>query len=153
TITEYTKLFWINSGPYNNLTARKFVLTCTPEAFAAAARSVQKAGGSFAVQPGETLDDLLLRLEPMFFDPRVDPQVTTNTPPEGRDILARRANNLYVDVTMKDLEDFCEAHPLNSRVVKSDGVVTEEIYRLGGRYTRQIGAIIGHLKAAIPCAS
>ena len=25
-LTRYTKLFWINTGPYNNLTARKFVL-------------------------------------------------------------------------------------------------------------------------------
>src|SRR6185437_14361920 len=32
-IRRYTKLFWINSGPHNNLTARKFVLTCTPAAF------------------------------------------------------------------------------------------------------------------------
>ena len=38
-IARYTKLFWINSGPYNNLTARKFVLTCTPAAFAAAAHA------------------------------------------------------------------------------------------------------------------
>src|SRR5207244_10431353 len=30
-ITRYTKLFWINSGPHNNLTARKFVLQCPPE--------------------------------------------------------------------------------------------------------------------------
>src|ERR1700751_2385579 len=37
-VTRYTKLFWINSGPYNNLTARKFVLRCTPDAFGAAAR-------------------------------------------------------------------------------------------------------------------
>src|SRR5476649_1575626 len=25
-VQRYTKLFWINTGPYNNLTARKFVL-------------------------------------------------------------------------------------------------------------------------------
>src|SRR5688572_30266227 len=25
-LTRYTKLFWVNTGPYNNLTARKFVL-------------------------------------------------------------------------------------------------------------------------------
>src|SRR3982750_3490978 len=37
-IERYTKLFWINTGPYNNLTARKFVLACEPEAFALAAR-------------------------------------------------------------------------------------------------------------------
>ena len=36
-IERYTKLFWINTGPYNNLTARKFVLKCEPGAFAAAA--------------------------------------------------------------------------------------------------------------------
>src|SRR5258708_40204424 len=37
-IRRYTKLFWINTGPYNSLTSRKFVLTCAPDAFAAAAR-------------------------------------------------------------------------------------------------------------------
>ena len=26
-IQRYTKLFWVNTGPHNNLTARKFVLT------------------------------------------------------------------------------------------------------------------------------
>src|SRR4026208_1292851 len=31
-IERYTKLFWINTGPYNNLTARKFVLNCSPDA-------------------------------------------------------------------------------------------------------------------------
>ena len=43
-ITRYTKLFWVNTGPHNNLTARKFVLKTTPEAFAAAAHAAQKAG-------------------------------------------------------------------------------------------------------------
>src|SRR2546426_4891838 len=42
-ILRYTKLFWINTGPFNNLTARKFVLRCTPEAFAAAAHVAEKA--------------------------------------------------------------------------------------------------------------
>src|ERR687897_504350 len=36
-IQRYTKLFWINTGPYNNLTSRKFVLKATPQAFATAA--------------------------------------------------------------------------------------------------------------------
>ena len=33
-VQRYTKLFWINNGPYNNLTARKFVMKTTPQAFA-----------------------------------------------------------------------------------------------------------------------
>ena len=45
-IQRYTKLFWINTGPYNNLTARKFVLKCTPEALSRppAARAGQRRG-------------------------------------------------------------------------------------------------------------
>ena len=35
-ITRYTKLFWINTGPFNNLTARKFVPAFTPEALSSA---------------------------------------------------------------------------------------------------------------------
>src|SRR5918993_4880425 len=46
-IQRYTKLFWLNTGPYNNLTARKFVLKCTPDMFASAAKAAQKAGAKF----------------------------------------------------------------------------------------------------------
>jgi dipeptidyl-peptidase-3 len=152
-IERYTKLFWINSGPFNNLTARKFVLTCTPEAFSAASHAAEKAGAQFPLKTGETLDQLLTRLQPMFFDPSVDPMVTAKTPPPGKDILASSANNLYVGLTMKDLEGFHEAHPLNSRLVKQNGRIVEEVYRVGGRYDRQIAAIVQHLEDAIPFAT
>src|SRR5262249_44366491 len=35
-VQRYLKLLWINSGPYNHLTARKFVLKCTPRALESA---------------------------------------------------------------------------------------------------------------------
>src|SRR2546427_3417699 len=54
-IERYTKLFWINTGPYNNLTARKFVLTCTPDAFAAAARAAARDGARMPLQAGESV--------------------------------------------------------------------------------------------------
>ena len=44
-IRRYTKLFWINTGPYNHLTARKFVLKCSPAALAAAARAAAEGRG------------------------------------------------------------------------------------------------------------
>jgi dipeptidyl-peptidase III len=152
-ITRYTKLFWINNGPHNNLTARKFVLQCTPAAFAAAARAAAQAGAQFPVQNGETLAQLLARLQPKLFDPAVDPIVTNKTPPAGQDILAASANNLYVGVTMKDLEGFTERYPLNSRLVKRDGKLVEEVYRIGGRYSSQIAEVVKHLEAAIPFAT
>jgi dipeptidyl-peptidase-3 len=152
-IQRYTKLFWLNTGPYNNLTARKFILKCTPEAFAAAAEGAQKGGAKFPLQAGETLPAFLKRLRPMFFDLAFEPIVTNKTPGKGKDILTESANNLYVDVTMKDLDGFEEKYPLNSRLVKQNGKLTEEVYRVGGRYDTQIRAIIGHLNAAIPFAT
>jgi dipeptidyl-peptidase-3 len=152
-IQRYTKLFWINTGPYNNLTARKFVLKTTPEAFAAAAAAAAKSGAKFPLRPGESLDALLKRLQPMFFDLSVDPVLTNKTPGAGKDILGSSANNLYVGVTMKDLAGFNEKYPLNSRLVKQNGKLVEEVYRVGGKYDAQIRAIIGHLEAAIPFAT
>ena len=51
-------------------------------------------------------------MQPLFFDPAVDPIVTSKTPGKDKDILATSANNLYVGVTMKDLEGFEEKYPL-----------------------------------------
>jgi dipeptidyl-peptidase III len=152
-IQRYTKLFWLNTGPFNNLKARKFVLKCTPQAFAAAAKAAAQAGAKFPAANGETLDALLARLQPIFFDPAVDPIVTNKTPGPGKDILATSANNLYVGVSMKDLEGFNERYPLNSRLVKRGGALVEEVYRVGGRYDKEIRAIVGHLEAAIPYAT
>jgi dipeptidyl-peptidase III len=152
-VRRYTKLFWINTGAYNNLTARKFVLRTTPAELAGAAHAAARAGATFNVPPGETLDRLLARLEPMFFDPDFHPTVTSKTPPSGEDILTASSNNLHVGVTMSDLEGFEERHALNSRLVKKDGRLVEEVYRVGGRYGTQIAEIIRHLDAAIPYAT
>lgn len=154
-ILRYTKLFWINNGPYNNLTARKFVLTLPPQAFLEAARQAARNGAVFPLRDGLTLDEMIIgRLQPMFFDPTVDPIVTNKTPAPGKDMLAASANNLYgPDVRMSDLRGFHGKYPLNSRLVKRNGRLVEEVYRVGGRYDTQIRAIVGHLDAAIPFAT
>jgi dipeptidyl-peptidase-3 len=153
-IQRYTKLFWVNNGQYNNLTARKFVLKTTPAAFAAAAKAAMQAGATFRTRQGESLDAMLTRLQPMFFDPNVDPSVTTKTPPPGKDILQASANNLYLNVSMADLKGFTEKYGLNSRLVKqSNGRLVEEVYRINGRYGPQITEVVRHLEAAIPFAT
>ena len=147
-IRRYTTLFWINTGPYNNLTAQKFVLNLTPQALADAARAAQGAGAVFRLRSGETLDQLLTRLGPMFFDPSVKPSRTNRNPGKDGDILAASSNNLYEGVTVKDLTGFKERYPLNSRLVKGPKGLIEEVYRVGGRYDPQIRAIVQHLEAA-----
>ena len=74
----------------------------------------------------------------MFFDPDFEPMVTCKTPGEDQDILASSANNLYDGVTMADLEGFEETNQLNSRLVKRDGRLVEEVYKVGGLYDREL---------------
>ena len=154
-IHRYTKLFWINNGPFNNLTARKILPEVTPAAFRAAAHAAAGAGAEFPTREGETLDAMLDRLEPVFFDPDVDPILTNKSPGPGQDMLLASANNLYDGVSMADLEGFDEEYALNSRLVKRDGVLHEEIYRIdgNGRYADDLREVVRHLEAAIPYAS
>src|SRR6185295_6855284 len=121
---------------------RKFVLKITPQAFATAAQTAEKAGAKFPTQQGESLDALLKRLEPMFFDPDVDPIVTNKNPGAGKDILTASANNLYSGVGMADLKGFSEKYALNARLVKTNGRLVEEVYKIDGRYGKQISEIV-----------
>ncbi|MEO7158242.1 MAG: peptidase M49 [Vicinamibacterales bacterium] len=150
-VQRYAKLFWLNNGPYNNLTARKFVLGGTPDAFKAAVNAAAKSGAQFMTGQ-DTLDQKLARLQPMFFDPAVDPIVTNKTPGAGKDILQSSANNLYSGVSIADLKGFNEQYGLNSRLLKQNGKLVEEVYRVGGRYGNYISAIVQHLQAAKPFA-
>src|SRR5690606_11745051 len=92
-------------------------------------------------------------LQPMFFDPAFDPIVTNKNPGPGKDILEASANNLYSGVSMADLDGFTERYGLNSRLVKRDGKLVEEVYRIDGRYGEQIAEIVKHLEAAQPFAT
>ena len=150
-VQRYAKLFWLNNGPYNNLTARKFVLTCTPEQLKAAVYASAKSGARYMTR-SETIDQKLTRLQPMFFDPAVDPIVTNKTPGPGKDILQASANNLYSGVSMADLKGFTEKYGLNSRLVKQNGKLVEEVYRIDGQYGKYITEIVKHLEAAKPFA-
>ena len=151
-VKRYTKLFWMNSGPYNHLTARKFVLKCTPEAFDAAFTRAFDNDNAAAPRGEEARRDALRTLAGLrrdFFDPTFLPIVTNKSPAPGKDILLTSANNLYSGVAMSDLAGFTERHGLNSRLSKTrDGALAEGVYRVGGVYDKEISAIVGHLKEA-----
>ena len=54
---------------------------------------------------------------------------------------------------MADLKGFTERYGLNSRLVKRNGKLVEEVYKADGKYGRQIAEIIRHLEAAQPFAT
>jgi len=80
-------------------------------------------------------------------------------PGDDKDIVLASAVNFYDGVTAKEVNDFYDAmsdpndkepisYGLNSKVIKENGVIKEEVYKVGGLYGKAIEVIIGHLEAA-----
>ncbi len=138
-ILNFTKLFWANRGNHNEMTAQKFMPEFTFDQLQAAATQALKAGrfkgtpyGTPAIRNQADLDRELEELRPSLFDPNFEPMITAKSPQGGKDILQSSANNFYLNVSMKDVANFHEAHPVNSRLVKGkDGKLVEEVYRAG----------------------
>jgi dipeptidyl-peptidase-3 len=128
-ILAYTKLFWANRGNHNYITAQKFVPEFTFEQLKAAATQALKNGAAIGPQP--RLDQELNDLRPSLFDPNFEPMMTAKTPEGGKDILQASSNNFYSNVSVADLKTFTEKYALNSRLVKENGKLFEEVYRAG----------------------
>jgi dipeptidyl-peptidase-3 len=138
-IEDFTKLFWANRGNHNEMTAQKFLPEFSFADLKAAASAALKSGGfrgtpygTPAIRNQSDLDRELESLRPSLFDANFQPMITAKSPQGNLDILQASANNFYSNVSMADLKNFHDAHPLNSRLVKgSDGKLVEEIYRAG----------------------
>ncbi len=130
-ITAFTKLFWANRGNHNEMTAQKFLPEFSFEELKTAAASALRGGGFKGMSQVE-LDRELEALRPSLFDPNFEPTITAKSPQGNLDILQASANNFYYGVSLADLKNFHDRHPLNSRLVKSDsGRLVEEVYRAG----------------------
>lgn len=138
-ITDLAKLFWANKGNHNELTSQKFLPGFTFEELKQAALIAQKngafsskSGDLLAITTAAELNTELEELRPSFFDANFEPMLTAKNPSGGLDAIQASSNTFYMGVTMADLKDFHDTHPLNSRVVRGkDGRLEEEIYRAG----------------------
>ena len=165
-ITDFTMLFWGNQGNHNEFTSRKFLPDFTPAELKAAAEQALKNGAQLGpeINSGVDLDRELEELQKPLFDPDFQPMVTVKNPPNGEDPLQASANTFYSGVTLKDLVGFTEHYALNSRLVKKEGKLVEEVYRAGtpdgpngqkiapGLYSSELGRAIADLQHALPYA-
>jgi dipeptidyl-peptidase-3 len=163
-ITDFAKLFWANKGNHNQLTSQKSLPGFTFEELKQAALIAQKSG-AFSTNSGDlppitTPAELSAELENLrdsFFDANFEPMLTAKNPRGGLDAIQASSNTFYVGVTLADLKDFHDAHPLNSRVVRGkNGELQEEVYRAGtpdgkiaaGLYATYLNRAIGYLAKA-----
>jgi len=138
-IISYAKLFWANRGNHNENTAQKFVPDFTFEEFKQAALTAQQNGAfktAYADLPPLASEDVLNKeldeLKASIFDPNFEPMTTAKSPSGGKDIIQASSNTFYPGLSLNEVKDFKESHPLNSRLVRaSDGQLQEQVYRAG----------------------
>ncbi len=138
-ITEFTELFWANRGNHNLQTSRKFLPAFTYDELKMTALVAQKHGAMktrYADLPPITtstqLEKELSELKASLFDPNFEPMITAKSPKPGMDIVQASSNTFYPGLSLADLKNFHDEHPLNSRVVRdAKGTLHEEIYRAG----------------------
>ncbi|HEX4965490.1 MAG TPA: peptidase [Thermoanaerobaculia bacterium] len=153
-IVEYATLFLGCDGNHNETTGKKFLPGISFDDLSRAAEAARQKGARLGTK--EQLAKTLKELETPLYDPKFEPNITEKDPPAGEDILTASSNNYYQGVTLKDLTGFAEKYPLNSRLVKKDGKLVEEVYRAGtpdgkvppGRYAKELAAVNRELEAA-----
>jgi dipeptidyl-peptidase III len=138
-ITDFAKLFWANKGNHNELTSQKFLPAFTFEELKQAAFAALKNGAFSqpvsdfpAITAPAFLNVELESVRPSLFETNFEPMLTAKNPSGGLDAIEASSNTFYEGVTLIELKDFQDAHPLNSRVVKGkDGKPREDVYRAG----------------------
>lgn len=100
-------------------------------------------------------------LEKIIFDPEyMSKRVLLDT---DKDLIVGSANNYYVGVTQKEVEAFYKSagseecpsvsYGLNTTLVKGeDGVIREEVWKVGGKYSKELENVVYWLEQALPFA-
>ena len=152
---EYLKQVWFANGIHHHYSTDKFVPKFSQDFFKAEVAKL--APESLPLAESQTVDAFVAELVPIIFDPTVMAKRVNQA--DGQDLIQTSANNYYDGVTQAEVEQFYAAmkdpkdttpisYGLNSRLVKKDGKVQEEVYKVGGRYSAAIEKIVENLKKA-----
>ncbi len=144
----YAKRVFFSNGIHHHYAEDKFFPECSKEYF----ESLLTAVGC---------QDKCAELLPVIYDPAIFPARKLMG---AKDIVAESAVNFYEGVTRAEVEALYAAmvdpsdktpvsYGLNSRVVKgADGVVREEVYKVGGLYGAALEKICAELEKAAEVA-
>lgn len=144
---KYLKQVWFGNGVHHHYSMDKFKPGFSEEWFGTQVRAL----------PQELLPTNVLELEKLIFDPAYMAKRVNQA--AGEDLITTSANNLYEGVTQQEVEDYYAAikdtttttpvsYGLNTRVVKQNGKVVEQTYKVGGLYDKAISKIVAELKEA-----
>lgn len=155
-LETYLKQIWFANGIHHHYSTDKFTPGFSEEFFKAQVAKLPVE--ELPLAEGQTVEQLVETLTPVIFDPTFMAKRVNQA--DGQDLIQTSANNYYADITQAEVEAFYNAmkkpgdetpisYGLNSRLVKKDGKVVEEVYKVGGRYTQAIEKIVENLTKAL----
>ena len=157
-LTLFLKRVWFANGIHHHYAHDKLIPGFSPDVFAA---FVRQTPAEVPLREGQSLEDLIAELTRVLFDAAIDAKLVNKS--ADRDVLTSSAVNFYSGLTQREVEAFYaslavpgDATPvslgLNSRLVKRDGALVEDVQKVGGRYTLAIERMVGWLEKAAATA-
>ena len=155
----YLKRVWFSNGVYHHYGCEKFVPGFSETYFRSILNKVESR--RLPLADGESVAHLADTLSKIIFDANYLPKRVNKA--DGEDLVLTSACNYYEGVTQKEAEDYYNAMKegagdnapsfgLNSRLVKRDGMLSEEVYSANGLYANAIRHIVSWLEKAIEFA-
>ncbi len=154
-LETYLKRVWFSSGIHHHYGCEKFVPGFSEAFFCELIENtpVEK----LPLKKGEGKEDLIALLEPVIFDPEVQPKRVNQT--DGEDLIQTSACNFYEGVTQEEVERFYErlkeadndtppSYGLNSKLIKRNGELVELPWKEEGMYGEAIKKIAAWLRKA-----
>ena len=151
----YLKRVWFSNGIHHHYACDKFVPGFTAAYLEEVIQSLPAE--VLPLEEGETCRAMCDKLFPVIFDPVVMPKRVNQA--DGEDLVQTSAANYYEGVTQQEAEAFYAAqkkaddpepvmYGMNSRLVKKDGRIYEQVWKVGGMYSAAIEKIIVWLEKA-----
>ena len=145
---KYLKKVWLANGIHHHYSNDKFQPEFSREWFSA---QWDKCGVESSVEKDTILEAI--------FNPEL--YATRLNQAKGADVIATSAGNYYEGVTQAEVEKFYNdmikkagndpcpiSYGLNSKLVKKDGKIFEQVWKIGGMYTEALEQIVYWLEKA-----
>ncbi|MDE7442954.1 MAG: dihydrofolate reductase, partial [Muribaculaceae bacterium] len=147
---KYLKQVEFANGIHHHYSMDKFTPEFSQEFFIEAVKSLPTE--QLPLAEGQDTDAFIAEITPVIFDPTVLAKRVNQA--EGADLITTSACNLYGGgITQAEVEQYYNklkdpkdqtpiSYGLNSRLIKRDGKIEEEVYRVGGLYSPAIERIV-----------
>lgn len=144
---KYLKQVWFANGVHHHYSCDKFIPEFSQEFFTAQVNTL----------PADKQPANLEILSKVIFDPTFMAKRVNQA--EGMDLITTSACNYYDSITQAEVDAFYAtiknpndstpiSYGLNSRLVKENGKVVEQVYKVGGMYSDAIVRIVENLSEA-----